>query len=277
MQNAAIKIGLSIAGGLLAILIVTAFREGHQRRVLAAAIDNHVRALLPALSPMSDLGENVPLGRNAVWWISDGVQYAGGGVDRSTGLISPALPFMVSGVGPLGVLTPSFEELDTVVIVKETLAEEKRYLVLPKEIWLNAMKQPEALVLNPFCLSLSQVLVVDRYGRGYMDADRYGRVCGPPQLIDNSGQCHSANEFTQDRKTYSLQVWVVDTKTNQIVGYHFFPASVLPETDVVPLSALVDWIKSLEKLRKKPAVTSKSSGHNRLIAPSVQGKILRTT
>jgi len=176
---------------------------------------------------MFDLGANVPVGKNAVWWIGDGIEYAGGGTKRSTGSMRSYWG------GGAGLITPRFEELDSILIVKGTLGEQKQYLHVPA-----GMSPGPTFGFNPFINSSSPSSFIDRYGK-----------------------IHSADEFKTTLRTYGLQVWIVDVKLNRIAAYREFPAAHLLEQydqdhapDEVHLSALVEWIKSLEKLKTEPTL-----------------------
>lgn len=119
----------AVFGGLIFVLLVVLFCiESNRQDTLATAINDYVGRTLPTLSLMSDFPGNVPVGKNAVWWIGEGVQYAGGGTTRSNGTMRS-----VWGGGTVG-LTPRFEELDSIFIVKGTLGEEKQYLRVPSDM-----------------------------------------------------------------------------------------------------------------------------------------------
>jgi hypothetical protein len=216
----------AIAGGVLFLLLIALFCvENYQQGELATAIDSYIKPTLPTLSPMNNLGDTIPLGKNAVWWIGEGVEFAGRGTARSTGTMRSCW-----GGGELG-LTPAFKELDSVVIVKGTLGEEKEYLRVPSD-----MSPAPEFGFNPF----------------------KSKDAPPTSFVDRYGKTHSADEFKVTLRTYGLQVWILDVKSNRIVGYREFPAAHLLDqydqdhtADEVHLSALVQWIESLQKLEKK--------------------------
>ncbi len=202
-------------------IVVLCYSEHRQREVLATAVDGFIGPLVPTLVPMPALNTDIPIGKNAVWWIGEGIEYAGGGIRRSTGAMRSAW----SG----GYTPPNFSELDSILVVKGTLAEEKPYLYLPE----NIRKMPNWHQL-PF--GDTPTILVDQYNRE-----------------------HNPAEFTKVLRTYGLQVWIVEVKSNRIVAYREFPAAHLEEqydqhhtADEVRLGALVTWIESLEKLEEKP-------------------------
>jgi hypothetical protein len=221
------KIAGAVVGGLIFVLFVVFFCvESNRQDTLATAIDGYIGHTLPTLGPMSDLSADVPVGKNAVWWIGEGVEFAGGGNKRSTGTMRSCW-----GGGTFG-LAPRFEELNSIFIVKGTLGEEKDYLRVPA-----GMSPAPEFGFNPF----------------------KSKDAPPSAFIDRYGKTHSADEFKVTLRTYGLQVWILDVKSNRIVGYREFPAAHLQDSydqdhtaDEIHLSALVQWIGSLQKLEKKP-------------------------
>ena len=217
----------AVAGGLLFVLVIVFFCVADNRQdTLATDINGYIGHTLPTLSLMPDLPANVAVGNNAVWWIGEGVEFAGGGNTKSNGIMRS------SWGGGTFALAPRFEELDSIFIVKGRLVEEKEYLRVPA-----GMSPTPDFVYNPF----------------------KSKDAAPSSFTDRYGNTHNADEFKQTLKTYGLQVWILDVKSNRIVGYREFPAALLQDNydenhtaDEVHLSALVQWIESLQKLKKKP-------------------------
>ena len=203
--------------------VLVLYNYAQNQDALATAINSYVGPLLPNLGPMPELKADVPIGTNAVWWIGDGTQYTTGGIKKSTGVMQS------SWGGRFPAMTPRFSELESILIVRGTLGEEKEYLLVPNDM------VPDNFVFNPF-------------------------KSGPPtSFVDKHGKVHSADEFRHSLKTYGLQVWIVDIRSNRIVAYREFPAAHLLDeydenhaTEAVPLNALVGWIESLEKMGRKP-------------------------
>ncbi len=222
-----VKILGAIGGGLLFFLLVVLFCIASRREdVLANAVNGYVEHILPTLSPIFDSPTGVAVGKNAVWWIGDGVQYAGGGTTRSNGTMRSSW-----GGGALS-LAPRFEELDSILIVKGALGEEKQYLRVPA-----GMQPAPDLMFNPF----------------------KSKDASPSSFIDRYGKTHSADEFKLTLRTYGLQVWIVDVKSSRVVGYREFPAAPLLKeydqnhtADEVDLRALVGWSESLVTLGRTP-------------------------
>ena len=227
-QHNRAKVLAGIAGGLFVVSIVVLFSvEGIHQDTLATMIDGFIGPTLSSLTSRSDLPANVPVGKNAVWWIGEGVEFAGGGNKKSTGSMRS---FWGGGTFAL---VPRFEELDSIVIVKGSLGEERTYLSVP-----SGMSPAPEFGFNPF----------------------KSKDAPPSSFVDRYGHVHSADEFKETVRTYSLQVWILDLKSSRIVGYKELQAPHLLDSydhgnppRPVPLNDLVEWIESVEHLQKKPA------------------------
>jgi len=247
-QHSRGKLLAGIVGGLFFVSVVVLFSiEGIHQNTLATRIDGFIGPTVSGLNSRSDLPANVPVGKNALWWIGEGVEFAGGGTTRSSGTMRSTW-----GGSTLS-LTPRFDELDSILIVKGTLGEQKQYLRVPAD-----MKPAPEFGFNPF----------------------KSKDAPPSSFVDRYGRVHSADEFKETIRTYGLQVWILNQKSSRIVGYKEFRAPDLLDSydqgdppRPVPLSALVEWIESLEHLEMRPIPPSLAEHYAEVKAGMTEGQV----